>query len=76
LACSIADYKPAAEDPDEFRIKRLLDETNLIDLCLGCRRSVTVPERDHGMKVNRKRLDRLRLEMGHETMVWSLKFGH
>jgi hypothetical protein len=37
---------------------------------------VTVPERDHGMKVNRKRLDRLRLEMGHETMVWSLKFGH
>ena len=66
---STADYKPAAEDPEDIRIKRLLDETYLIDLCLGSRRLVTVLERDYGVKVNRKRLERLRREMGHET-IW------
>jgi putative transposase len=30
---------------------------------------VTVLEREHGIKVNRKRLDRLRREMGHEA-IW------
>jgi putative transposase len=50
-------------------VKRLLDEIYLIDPCLGSRRLVTVLERDHGVKVNRKRLDRLRREMGHEA-IW------
>jgi putative transposase len=69
VARSTADYQPAAEDPEDIRIKRLLDEIYLIDPCLGSRRLVTVLERDHGMKVNRKRLDRLRREMGHEA-IW------
>jgi putative transposase len=69
IARSTAGYKPAAEDPEDIRIKRLLDETYLIDPCLGSRRLVTVLERDHGVRVNRKRLDRLRREMGHEA-IW------
>lgn len=66
---STAAYKPVAEDPEEIRIKRLLDEIYLIDPCLGSRRLVTVLEREHGIKINRKRLDRLRREMGHEA-IW------
>ena len=66
---STAGYQAAAEDPEDIRIKRLLDEIYLIDPCLGSRRLVTVLERDHGVKVNRKRLDRLRREMGHEA-IW------
>lgn len=69
VARSTADYKPSAEKPENLRIKRLLDETYLIDPCLGSRRLVTVLDRDHGVKVNRKRLDRLRREMGHEA-IW------
>jgi putative transposase len=69
VARSTAGYQPAAEDPEDIRIKRLLDETYLIDPCLGSRRLVTVLDRDHGIKVNRKRLDRLRREMGHEA-IW------
>jgi putative transposase len=69
VARSTADYQPAVEDPEDIRIKRLLDEIYLIDPCLGSRRLVTVLERDHGVKVNRKRLDRLRCEMGHEA-IW------
>lgn len=69
VARSTADYKPVVEDPEDIRIKRLLDEIYLIDPCLGSRRLVTVLERDHGVKVNRKRLDRLRREMGHEA-IW------
>jgi putative transposase len=68
VARSTASYQPMAEDPEDLRIKRLLDEIYLVDPCLGSRRLVTVLERDHGVKVNRKRLDRLRREMGHEAI--------
>lgn len=68
VARSTADYQAAAEDPEDIRIKRLLDEIYLIDPCLGSRRLATVLERDHGVKINRKRLDRLRREMGHEAI--------
>lgn len=34
VARSTADYKPVGEDPEDIRIKRLLDETYLIDPCL------------------------------------------
>ena len=68
LARSTADYVPAPEAPEDIRIKRLLDEIYLIDPCLGSRRLVTVLERDHGVKVNHKRVDRLRREMGHEAI--------
>jgi putative transposase len=66
VARGTADFDPAPEDPGNIRIKRLLDEIYLIDPCLGNRRLMTVLERDHGVKVNRKRVDRLRREMGHE----------
>ena len=36
----------------------------MIDPCLGSRRLVTVHERDHGVKVNWKRLQRLWSEIG------------
>jgi len=62
-------YESAAETPENLRIKRLLDETYLIDPCLGSRRLVTVLDRDHGITVNRKRLQRLRREIGHEA-IW------
>ena len=68
VARSTADYVPAPEDPEDIRIKRLLDEIYLIDPCLGSRRLVTVLERDHDLKVNHKRVDRLRREMGHEAI--------
>jgi len=66
---SSVDYVPVAECEEDRRIKRLLDETYLIDPCLGSRRLVTILERDHGIRINRKRLQRLRREIGHEA-IW------
>lgn len=65
---SSLDYVPVAEAKENVRIKRLLDELYLRDPCLGSRRLVTVLERDHGLLVNRKRLQRLRREMGIEAI--------
>ncbi|MCP5552658.1 MAG: transposase [Akkermansiaceae bacterium] len=59
---SSVEYQAVTEDPEDIRIKRLLDEIYLIDPCLGSRRLRTVLERDHDLKVNRKRLQRLRRE--------------
>lgn len=69
VARSTVDYQPTPENPEDIRIKRLLDEIYMIDPCLGSRRLVTVLERDHGVTVNRKRLQRLRREIGHEA-IW------
>ena len=69
VARSSVDYEPVAESAEDQRIKRLLDEIYLKDPCLGSRRLVTVLERDHGVKINRKHLQRLRREMGHEA-IW------
>jgi putative transposase len=69
VARSTVDYVPVAEDPEDLCIKRLLDVIYLKDPCLGARRLVTILERDHGLKVNRKRLQRLRHEIGHEA-IW------
>jgi putative transposase len=69
VARSTVTYKPAEENPEDVRIKRLLDEIYMKDPCLGCRRLVTVLERDYGIKANRKRIVRLRREMGQET-IW------
>jgi putative transposase len=60
-------YRPVGEGSEDLRIKRLLDEIYLKDPSLGTRRLVTVLERDHGLAVNRKRVQRLRREMGLET---------
>jgi len=69
VARSTVDYQAVAEDPEDIRIKRLLDEIYMIDPCLGCRKLVTILTRDHGIKVNHKRLRRLRREIGHEA-IW------
>jgi len=69
VARSSLDYQPVAENAEDKRIKRILDEVYLIDPCLGSRKLVTLLERDHGLVVNRKRLRRLRREMGHEA-IW------
>jgi len=68
IARSTLDYQPAPESAEDRKIKRLMDKIYLRDACLGTRRLVTVLERDHGLVVNRKRLQRLRREMGLETI--------
>jgi len=69
IARSTVDYVSVPEDPENALIKRLLDEIYLKDPCLGSRRLVTVLDRDYGIKVNRKRVQHLREEMGVET-IW------
>ena len=58
-----------AENPEDVRIKRLLDEIYMIDPCPGSRKLVTILKRDNGIKVNHKRVRRLRREIGHEA-IW------
>ena len=69
VARSTMTYKPVDEDPEDIRIKRLLDEIYMKDPCLGSRRLVTVLERDYGITTNRKRVARLRREIGQEA-IW------
>ena len=66
---STLDYEPTKESEEDREIKRLLDEVYLKDPTLGSRRLVTVLQRDYGLKVNRKRVRRLRREMGQES-IW------
>jgi putative transposase len=54
---------------EDLELMRLMDEIHRMAPCIGTRRLVKVRERDHGRKVNRKRLRRLRREMGLET-IW------
>lgn len=68
VARSSVGYQPVKESKEDLRIKRLLDEIYMIDPCLGSRKLVTILERDHVIKVNRKRLQRLRQEIGHEAI--------
>jgi putative transposase len=69
IARSSVAYQAVPEDPQDLRIKRLLDEIYMIDPCLGSRKLVTILKRDHGVEINRKRAQRLRREMGHEA-IW------
>ncbi len=68
VARSTAAYHPVAESAEDLRAKRLLDETYLLDPCLGSRRLVTILERDHGLVLNRKHVQRLRRELGQEAI--------
>jgi putative transposase len=68
VARSSLDYVPVEETVLNARIKRLLDELYLREPCLGSRKLVTVLARDHGIEVNRKRVQRLRREMGLEAI--------
>jgi len=69
ISRSTLDYRPVAECAEDLKIKRWMDEIYLRDPCLGTRRLRTLLERDHGIIANRKRLQRLRQEMGIET-IW------
>lgn len=69
VARSTVSYQAVPEDPEDIRIKRLLDEMYMIDPCLGSRKLVTVLKRDHRVDINRKRVQRLRREIGHEA-IW------
>ncbi len=69
VARSSLQYQRVAESEEDRRIKRILDEIYLKDPCLGSRRLVTILKRDYDLRVNRKRLRRLREEMGVET-IW------
>jgi len=62
-------YQPVAEKPEDLRIKRIMDELYLVDPCLGTRRIVTLLKREYGIIANRKRIQRLRREMGLDT-IW------
>ena len=66
---SSVDYQRVAESSKDLELKRLLDEIYLKDPCLGSRRLVSVLKRDHSQVVNRKRMRRVRREMGHEA-IW------
>lgn len=68
VARSSLDYVPVEETALNAQIKRQLDELYLREPCLGSRKLVTVLARDHGIEVNRKRVQRLRLEMGLEAI--------
>src|SRR3569832_1098957 len=68
VARSSVDYAPVPESAEDQRAKRILDETYLADPCLGSRRLVTILERDHGLALNRKHVQRLRREMGLEAI--------
>ncbi len=69
VARSTVEYQAVPESPEDIRIKRLLDEIYMIDPCVGSRRLVTVLQRDYGVVINRKHLQRLRREIGHEA-IW------
>jgi putative transposase len=69
VARSTVDYQPVGESEEDLRIKRIMDELYLVDPCIGTRRMKTLLERDYGLVVNRKRIQRMRREMGLET-IW------
>ena len=66
---STLNYRPVEEDPEDTRIMRILDGIYMTDPCIGSRRLGALLEREHGIKANRKRIQRLRRKMGIET-IW------
>ena len=68
VARSTMSYQPVAPSPEDLRLKRLIDEYYLIDPCVGTRRLKELLRRDHGLVINRKKLQRLRREMGIEAI--------
>lgn len=69
IARSTLAYEPVEESPGTLRIKRILDELYLKDPCLGNRKLAFLLGRDFGIRVDRKRVKRIRQEMGQET-IW------
>ena len=65
---SSLDYVPVPASAEDLKIMRIVDEIYLRDPCIGARRIALLLERDHALCVNRKRVSRLRREMGIETI--------
>jgi putative transposase len=65
---SSAYYEAVGPSEAEMRLRRILDELYMKDPCLGSRRLVSVLARDYGITINRKGLQRVRREMGHEAI--------
>lgn len=68
IARSSLSYQAVAESDENLFIKKLLDEYYMKDPCLGSRRLKTLLKRENGLVVNRKRIQRLRREMGIEAI--------
>lgn len=68
VARSSLDYVPVLESEEDHRIKHLLDDLYMKAPYLGSRKLVEILRRDHGVEVNRKRLQRLRRELGQEAI--------
>ena len=66
---SVFYYKPMETSESERRIMRELDEVYMIDPCMGSRRLVDKLREGYGLVTNRKQIQRLRREMGIET-IW------
>ena len=66
---SVFYYKPMETSESERRIMRELDEVYMIDPCMGSRRLVDKLREGYGLETNRKQMQRLRREMGIET-IW------
>jgi putative transposase len=62
VARSSVEYEAVPESLEDLKTKGLLDKIYLDDPCLGSRRLITVLDRDHGLKLNSKHLQRLRRE--------------
>jgi putative transposase len=69
ISRSSLDYEPVKGNEENRKLMRIMDEVYLIDPCIGTRRLVTLLDRDYKIQVNRKRLTRLRNQMGMET-IW------
>ena len=67
-------YQKAPEKTEDQRIMYAMDWIYLINPCIGSRRLPEVLLRDYGLKVNRKRIQRLRRKMGLET-IWCVPRG-
>lgn len=66
---STLNYHPVEASEEDMKITRIMDEIYMKDPCMGSRRLKTILERDYGILANRKRIMRLRREMGIET-IW------
>mgnify|MGYP000542161867 FL=1 len=66
---SVYYYKPMKQSEEERALARALDKIYMIDPCMGSRRLVTKLNEGYGIGSNRKQVQRVRREMGIET-IW------
>lgn len=65
---STLSYRPKPESDGEAELRRALDEIYMEDPCLGSRKLPELLARDYGIAAGRKRVRRVRGEMGLETI--------